>query len=292
MLMIKNLIIFILFSYLNHALSNNFINNILIDKTRRTIDKIDEYTNWLLDSSPFLLNERHLFENKTYPERNGRQCLEMFFNVPSDILFFQDHFLHNFNNRIGMSIRFRNHSMIEFESFYCNFFILVHLNSISIFDDIRFFGTIKKSQYFVVVVPEEPLTNDLSLSEELLDIQKWPVDVFTHVYVAVVINRQIYRLTHPYRVDERKFIQLNESSFKTWNWVVKREFKHFNGKHLKVASINCPPLLIWDSNLRPNKSNYPSAGDIETACKDDQFDLSNCCECNRIFYFEFFFSKS
>lgn len=274
----KILIIIIFCTHSNTAaLSNNLTQLIFLDQSIRTIEKINNYTNWLLDSSPFFLEERHIYENKTAPERNGRQCLEMFFNLPNDKLFFTDHFLHNFNKRLEMSIRFRNNSMIQFESFYCNFFIMILLNSLTIFDHIRFFGTIKKSQYLVIVVPEEPLTDELSVPEDLLNITTWPVDAFTHVYVAVVINRNIYRLNHPYRADERKFTQIYEDKFSTWKWVVSKSgFKNFLGKHLKVASIDCPPLLLWDSNLRPDKKNYPAAGDMETACRNDVYDLENC----------------
>lgn len=273
-------IIFI--SSIQFVFSHNFIRslNYSTHNQKVLLTKINAYTDWLLGNSPFFLKDRFIYGNKSNSETNGLQCLDIVFDL-SEHKKFEKYFLHNIFNRSDITIRFRNHIDIKFEPFYCNFFIAFQINPLKVFDNIRFYGTLIKSQYFIVVIPEEPLKYYTSISKHILKIQKWPVHIFTHEHVVVIINRKIYLLSHPYRRENREFKRIDEKLFRTWDWIdrnVSCGDSGFNGKHLKVATIDCPPMFRWESKLRPTKINYPKASDWEWVCNFNGMDDGDCSE--------------
>lgn len=150
---------------------------------------------------------------------------------------------------IPISIRLRNENVLfRSKNFIpCEMIFLIDYteDEKTRFENIQRNGIITKSKYFLVLIP--PTSN---LIQNPLE---WPTEIFTHSDVIVVVNLTIFHLQSPFELDRRDFDIITDGGGGYIEWIpVNRPDSNFNGKHLRVMTLNCDVHNYWEPK-RPSQ---------------------------------------
>lgn len=225
-----------------------------------TIDSaIDEHVRWLLKYMPILnqsssdhirclnivlvenRNKTNFTKPRTYHELKYIQLLLKAFES------------------FTVKISFRLNR--TFESFACSYMIIVVMNNSNPFQDIQLWNNAKKFEYFLVLVPFNDSTTMIT------NVTHWPTNIFTNSHVVVILQRKIYLLSTPFARMPRKLNEITKQEFNKWKKINDKKNKKmsFNGRHLKVATLDCPPNNYWRYPERGDNF-LPTIGERELMC--------------------------
>lgn len=161
--------------------------------------------------------------------------------------------------RFTIKISFRLNRTLE--SFSCDYMILVVVNNSNPFRDIQLWNNAKKFKYFLVLVP---FNDDMAM---ITNVTFWPTNIFTNSHVIVILQRNIYLLSTPYARMPRQLNKITKHEFRDWRKIEEKKGKRlsFNGRHLKVATLDCPPNNYWRYPERGDNF-LPAVGEREIIC--------------------------
>lgn len=252
MFFIRILFLFILFQKVFLIkLNNKIFENLENDKNNNLI--IEKYVNWLLQMNSF---------SKINSKVKEENCWEIIIlNNSSDLIFkellFNEFLLKKLNDR---TVKFYTKYKFDVLTHGCDTLVFIAFGDRIKFKELKKFTTTRKSKNLLILLP--------SPTKYHKNITDWPANIFIHSNVIGIISNKIYKLSTPYDIKPREFIEIFENTTNDWPNYEPEIGGYFNGKQLRASTLNCPPLNYWKYQASHSRSEFPEAGDSEIMCRN------------------------